>query len=79
MRQIEAALRYEKEVSESGPAKVAKVKTKDPNIAALEKELAQLFGLKVTIAADGEAGSLTIHYRTLDQLDEVLKKLRADD
>jgi ParB family chromosome partitioning protein len=78
VRQIEAALRYEKQVSESGPAKVAKAKTKDANVAALEKELAQLFGLKVTIATDGEAGSLTIHYRTLDQLDEVLKKLRAE-
>ncbi len=78
VRQIEAALRAEKQASESGPAKVAKVKTKDANVAALEKELAQLFGLKVTIAAEGEAGSLTIHYRTLDQLDDVLKKLRAE-
>jgi hypothetical protein len=32
----------------------------------------------VTIAAEGEDGSLTIHYRTLDQLDDVLKKLRAE-
>jgi len=78
VRQIEAALRMEKQVGEAGPAKVAKVKTKDANIAALEKELAQLFGLKVTIAGEGEAGSLTIHYRTLDQLDDVLKKLRAE-
>jgi ParB family transcriptional regulator, chromosome partitioning protein len=79
VRQIEAALRYEKQVSEAGPAKVAKVKTKDANVAALEKELAQLFGLKVTIAAAGDSGSLTIHYRTLDQLDEILKKLRAEN
>lgn len=77
VRQIEAALRMEKQAGESGPAKVAKVKTKDPNVAALEKELAQIFGLKVTIEGEGEAGSLTIHYRTLDQLDEVLKKLRS--
>jgi len=78
VRQIEAALRYEKHATESGPAKVAKVKTKDANVAALEKELAQLFGLKVTIDTEGETGSLTIHYRTLDQLDDVLKKLRAE-
>ena len=77
VRQIEAALRMEKQVGESGAVKAAKVKTKDANIAALEKELAQLFGLKVTIAADGDGGSLTIRYRTLDQLDEILKKLRA--
>ena len=78
VRQIEAALRYEKHAAESGTAKVAKVKTKDANVAALEKELAQLFGLKVTIDTEGETGSLTIHYRTLDQLDDVLKKLRAE-
>jgi ParB family chromosome partitioning protein len=77
VRQIEAALRDKKQIGEAGPAKVAKVKTKDPNVAALEKELAQLFGLKVTIEGEGEAGSLTIHYRTLDQLDDVLRKLRS--
>jgi ParB family chromosome partitioning protein len=78
VRQIEAALRYEKEVSELGPTtKVAKVKTKDANVAALEKELTQIFGLKVTLeTTEGEAGSLAIHYRTLDQLDDVLRKLR---
>ena len=79
VRQIEAALRAERLAGESGAVKTAKVKTKDANIAALEKELAQLFGLKVTIAAAGDGGSLSIHYRTLDQLDEILKKLRADD
>jgi len=78
VRQIEAALRVERLANDAGKTRVGKVKTKDANVAALEKELAQLFGLKVSIAAEGDGGSLTIHYRTLDQLDEILKKLRAE-
>jgi len=74
VRGIEAALREEK-APKLKPVKLPR--HKDANVDALEKELAQLFGLKITIAADGDAGSLTIHYRTLDQLDEILKKLRA--
>jgi ParB family chromosome partitioning protein len=79
VRQIEAALREERRVLEDGGAKVAKIKTKDPNIAALERELTQRLGLKVEIATDGESGSLTIRYRNLDQLDAVLTALRMDD
>jgi ParB family transcriptional regulator, chromosome partitioning protein len=43
--------------------------------AALERELTQLLGLKVTIAFDGQGGALTVHYRTLEQLDDVLRRL----
>lgn len=50
---------------------------KDPNVAALEQELAQLLGLKVTIRADQDGGALSIRYRTLDQLDLVLARLRT--
>ncbi len=50
---------------------------KDPNIRALEQELTTSLGLKVTIATQGAGGSLTIKYRSLDQLDAVLAKLRA--
>jgi ParB family chromosome partitioning protein len=74
VRQIETALRMERRADEGGE-KIAKVKTKDANVAALEKQLAQLLGLKVSLVTEGEGGSLTIYYRTLDQLDEVLKKL----
>jgi ParB family transcriptional regulator, chromosome partitioning protein len=50
----------------------------DPNTAALERDLAAALGLKVTIAANPRGGSLTLHYRSLDQLDEVLRRLRAE-
>jgi ParB family chromosome partitioning protein len=75
VRQIEAALRAERDGpirSESKPKFIAK----DANVAALEKELTQALGFKVMIETGGEGGTLSIHYRTLDQLDELLKKLR---
>jgi ParB family chromosome partitioning protein len=75
VRQIESSLRAQREVT--GNPTPAKVKTKDANVAALERELTQILGLKVAIAAEGESGSLSIHYRTLDQLDEVLARLRG--
>ena len=51
---------------------------KDPDTLALERELGQILGLKVTIAATGAGGALTIQYRTLEQLDDVLKRLNQE-
>jgi ParB family chromosome partitioning protein len=49
---------------------------KDANILALEKEVSNALGLKVTIQMRGEyEGGLTIDFKSLDQLDEVLARL----
>src|SRR5579885_14003 len=48
---------------------------KDADTAALERDLANLLGLRVTVNFAGRGGSLTIHYRTLEQLDDVLRRL----
>ena len=47
----------------------------DADTRALERSLEQQLGLKVQVDHDGPGGRLTLHYRTLDQLDDVLKKL----
>ena len=47
------------------------------DVLALEKELERVVGLKIKIANKGKAGTLTIHYTDLDQLDDIIKKLRA--
>jgi len=76
VRGIEAALRDEK----APKLKLVKLpqRYKDANVDALEKQLTLLLGLKVTIESDAKgSGSLAIHYRSLDQLDDVLKKLRG--
>lgn len=50
---------------------------RDANIVALERELSAALGLKVEITFDGTRGALTIRYASLDQLDDVLNRLRA--
>ena len=50
---------------------------KDANIAALERELSDALGLVVEINDRGRAGgTLGVRYRTLDQLDEVVRRLK---
>jgi ParB family chromosome partitioning protein len=49
---------------------------KDPDTISLERDLSALLGLKVTITLKGSGGELAIHYRTLEQLDEVLHRLK---
>jgi ParB family chromosome partitioning protein len=51
---------------------------KDADTLALEKDLSERLGLKVTIeaqGADSERGRLTIEYQTLEQLDDLLLRL----
>ncbi|HEY9537080.1 MAG TPA: ParB/RepB/Spo0J family partition protein [Kiloniellaceae bacterium] len=48
---------------------------KDTDTLALERDLTALLGLKVSIRFQGNGGSLTIHYKTLEQLDDVLHRL----
>lgn len=47
------------------------------DVIALEKELERVIGLKVKIATKGKSGTLTLHYTDLDQLDDIIKKLRG--
>jgi ParB family chromosome partitioning protein len=48
----------------------------DPNTALLEREITNILGLPVSIESKGKkGGKLVIEYNTLDQLDDVLKRL----
>jgi len=51
---------------------------KDPNIADLEKELSDKIGLKTEIEFNdnGSSGSLKLYYSDLNQLDEIMKRLK---
>ena len=49
-----------------------------PEIAALERELSEQLGLRVEITAGKSGGSLRITYRSLDQLDHVIARLRGE-
>ena len=50
---------------------------RDADTVALERELAAVLGLRVTLEAKMRGGALTLHYASLDQLDRVLRLLRA--
>jgi len=54
------------------------VSSKDPNILDLEKELSDKIGLKTSIQFNesGSSGSLTLYYSDLNQLDEIMKRLK---
>ena len=53
-------------------------KERDPNIVDLEKELSDKIGLKTSIQFNesGSSGSLTLYYSDLNQLDEIMKRLK---
>jgi len=48
---------------------------KDVDLIALERSLSNLVGLQVTITQAARGGELSIHYNTLDQLDDVISRL----
>ena len=52
--------------------------SKDPNILDLEKELSEKIGLKTSIHfnEEGSSGSLTLYYSDLDQLDNLMTRLK---
>ena len=51
---------------------------KDPNIADLERELSDKIGLKTSIQFNetGSSGSLTLYYSDLNQLDDIMRRLK---
>ncbi|HEX8553828.1 MAG TPA: chromosome partitioning protein ParB, partial [Sphingomonas sp.] len=52
---------------------------RDPDIVALEGQLADLLGLQIRIDHGDEGGRLTIGYSTLDQLDMVCQRLTGGE
>ncbi len=55
-------------------APITKLKT-DPNTAALERDLTYRLGMTVKISGGAKGGTVRIHYRSLDELDELLARL----
>lgn len=72
-------VRQTEKLAKKKPAKTPKpakpVEAKDADTLALERDLANLLGLKVDIKFRGGGGTLTLHYNTLEQLDDVLHRL----
>ena len=53
-------------------------KTVDADLAALERQLGDILGLKVQVVHKGQGGTVTLHYSSLDQLDMVCQRLSGE-
>jgi ParB family chromosome partitioning protein len=73
VRQVEAIA--QERAATSGRRTKARPRNKDADTMALEKRLSDVLGLGVTVAHRGEGGELRIRYRSLEQLDEVIRRL----
>jgi ParB family chromosome partitioning protein len=51
--------------------------TKDANLFELEKRLSDVMGLSVKIDHRDPGGTVHIHYRTLEQFDEIVRRLQG--
>ena len=61
----------------AGSASKEQNSSKNPNVEILEKELTNLLGLKVIVNhKNNNSGNLSIFYRTLDQIQPVIDKLK---
>lgn len=57
-------------------ARIAAAVEKDADTLALERDLANILGLKVDLKAHASGGgAVTLHYSTLEQLDDILHRL----
>ncbi len=59
-----------------GPPKGA---AKDADTLALENDLSLALGLKVVLDHRGAGGQMTLHYASLDQLDDLVSRLRGNE
>jgi len=74
VRQAEAVV--QERAVKSGKAPVRRARgEKDADTLALEKRLSDTLGLVVTIAHRGNGGEMKIRYKSLDQLDEIIRRI----
>lgn len=83
VRQTEALVRAGGVETEEAPAPTATSApprasgSTDPNTLDLERRLSDALGLKVEVRGSGEKGRLVVHYKTVEQLDDVIAKLES--
>ncbi|MDQ3246989.1 MAG: ParB/RepB/Spo0J family partition protein [Pseudomonadota bacterium] len=59
-------------------AEARREKPIDADLAALERQLGDMLGLRVKVAHSGSGGTVTLHYSSLDQLDMVCQRLSGE-
>jgi ParB family chromosome partitioning protein len=74
VRQVEALAQEKASIA----GKIAKLRPrgeKDADTRAVEKRLSDALGLVVTIAHRGKGGEMKIRYKSLEQLDEIIRRI----
>jgi ParB family chromosome partitioning protein len=79
VRQAEERARRERSPNGSrAPAAFRVTPPVDADLAALERQLADMLGLKVQVSHKGQGGAVTLHYSSLDQLDMICQRLSGE-
>ena len=61
-----------------GRASARNAKPVDADLAALERQLGDILGIKVKVAHNGSNGTVVLHYSSLDQLDMICQRLSGE-
>jgi ParB family chromosome partitioning protein len=77
VREVERIAQQAKDEKHGPRASVVAAEAKSADTRALEASLSNALGLDVTIAEKGSAGEVKIAYKTLEQLDDVIRRLRG--
>lgn len=76
VRQAEDLARDEKGIkSKKSSGTTSSAPAKDADTRALERNLSDAIGMRVSLAHKGESGTLSISYRSLEQLDDLCQRL----
>lgn len=76
VRQVESLVRHGKATGKT--KRKSSVKEVDPDIALIESQLSDLLGLKASIDHQGNRGSVTVSYSSLEQLDMICMRLSGE-
>ena len=78
VRQTEALMQDARPKRRNGARNPAKTADADADIQALERQLADITGLKVRITHGADGGAVNLVYGSLDQLDMICKRLSGE-
>ncbi len=77
VRQVEQLARADKPPKPAS-GNDARARPVDADLAALERQLGDLLGLRVKVAHGKGGGTVALHYSTLDQLDMICQRLSGE-
>ncbi len=78
VRQTEAMARRALKPDRVKAGRASQTPTGDADIAALERQLSDLLGLKIQIRHEGSSGSVILNYSSLEQLDLICQRLSGE-